>query len=35
MTPYLPRELSSQVAAGLAALPAVMVTGLRQAGKGP
>jgi predicted AAA+ superfamily ATPase len=33
MTPYLPRELSHLVAAGLAALPAVVVTGLRQAGK--
>lgn len=33
MTPYLPRELSTLVSAGLAALPAVVVTGLRQAGK--
>lgn len=31
--PYRPRELSDLVAAGLMALPAVVVTGLRQAGK--
>ncbi len=33
MKAYLPRELSKLVADGLAALPAVVVTGLRQAGK--